>query len=125
MKKTTACILLITYLGASCAGLLPLLGDVAAHLFFYKGHMEHVHHGDEHHAHVATEIVQLLSDDHGYPASLSEWSGGKISLSAHSFLVLVFEKLASGSGDSAALLHFRFSLSTGAKFPVFMPPDQI
>ena len=124
MKKATAWLLLTIYLSASCAGLLPLVRDAAAHLFWYEGHMQHVHHGAEDHTHVAAEIVQLLSAEHGDSESFSEWSGVKISLPAHFFLNTVFETCKPGSPRLVSFLPFRFILPTGAGVSVFLPPEQ-
>lgn len=124
MKKATAWILLATYLSASCAGLLPWVKDAAAHLFWYEGHMHHVHHGHEDHAHVAAEIVQLLSAEHGDSESFSEWTGVRISLPVHFFLNAVFEACQAVATLCVSFPPFRFLLPAGAGLSVFLPPER-
>ncbi|MCC6279221.1 MAG: hypothetical protein IT262_01375 [Saprospiraceae bacterium] len=124
MKKATAWLLLTTYLGASCAGLLPWVKDAAAHLLWHEAHLHHAHHGDENHAHVAAEIVQLLSAGQQGADSFSEWTGIKITLPAHMFLPPVFIACEADALFGASLPPFLFSLPRGAGLQVFLPPER-
>jgi len=124
MKKATIWLLLTLYLGATCASLLPMVGDALAHIFWHDAHIKHVHHGKKDKAHVSAEIAQLLNMDQNQPATFSESSGGKFYLSFHDLptTALAIRKLASPS--QIAFPSELFLLPKGIKSSVFLPPRQ-
>ncbi|MBC7777180.1 MAG: hypothetical protein H7246_17240 [Phycisphaerae bacterium] len=124
MKKTTAWLLLTTYLGASCAGLLPLVADMVAHVFWHQAHIQHVHHGKKGQAHVAAEMVHLLSNEQNQPGTFSEISGSKFDLSTHYSPLAISEGHKLTSRSFVAFPSQPFSLPGGVKPRVFLPPKQ-
>ncbi len=125
MKNASIYILLLVYLTASCIGILPVLKDVIAHVFWHHHHIEHVHHGEEGHTHVADEIVQLLRPDNGDTAAFSAIPEHKFSLSLHiGSAILMLTSFSSTSGQLVSLPTFRFNLPEGVGLAVFLPPKQ-
>ncbi|WP_421797906.1 hypothetical protein [Haliscomenobacter sp.] len=124
MKKASIWILLLVYLTASCVELLPVLKDTLAHLFWHHHHLEHVHHGDEDHTHVAEEIVQLLNLDHGATTAISESPDYKFTLSLHLIApTIVFKTRRLGCIQQVPIPLYSFSWSLGVGNAVFQPPE--
>ncbi|AEE49688.1 hypothetical protein [Haliscomenobacter hydrossis] len=125
MKNASIWILLVIYLTASCTGLLPVLKDAIAHVFWHHHHIEHVHHGDEGHTHVAEEIVQQLRSDYGDTDAFSAIPDSKFSLSTHiGSAILILTSHPSIYGQLVSLPTFRFNLPGGVGLAVFLPPEQ-
>lgn len=124
MKKASIWILLLVYLTASCVELLPVLKDMFAHLFWHHHHLEHVHHGDEHHSHVGEEIVQLLNLDHRASTAISESPDFKFTLSVHLIApTLTFETRRLGFIQQVPIPLYVISWSLGVGNAVFQPPE--
>ncbi|MBK6994637.1 MAG: hypothetical protein IPH31_06820 [Lewinellaceae bacterium] len=123
MKKSSAWLLLTTYLCASCAGMLPLALDVVAHVLWHKEHIEHVHQGKEDHGHVAVEMAQMLHENQNNGAVLSEMNGGKVNLSAHYCPLPVFESSELQDWQFVPFPLLRFNLPTGVESTIFLPPE--
>ncbi|MFN0173624.1 MAG: hypothetical protein ACKVU0_03160 [Saprospiraceae bacterium] len=123
MKKSSAWLLLTTYLCASCASMLPLALDVVAHVLWHKEHIEHVHHGKEGHGHVAAEMAQLLHENQNNGAVLSEMNGGKPNLSAHYCPLPVFVSSVLQDWHTVAFPPLHFNLPTGKVAVIFLPPE--
>ena len=122
MKKTTAWLLLATYLSASCAGVLPLAGDIVAHLFWHDAHIKHVHQGQKYRAHVAAETAQILDPGQSHPEAFAESAGGQISLSVHDLSTTVLMLPLWTRGATLLFPDSHFNLPSGDKPSVFMPP---
>ena len=124
MKKAIVWILLTSYLSASCAGLMPLVSDVIAHILWHKAHIEHVHHGTEGHTHVAAEIAQVLGADQNQSGTFSQIPTNKINVSAHYFLLASIQPCATFTGSFVAFPSFSFRLPTGVESSIFLPPKR-
>lgn len=125
MKKTLSRILLAIYLCASCSGLLPIVQDLVAHIFWHQAHLKHVHHGGHGDAHVAIEMAQLL--DHGSQdqTMAAGFDAGKVSLSVHLCQAVILELWQPDIWPSANFPTFHFWMPQGVVNAVFLPPRSV
>jgi len=115
---------MILYLAATCASLLPMVGDALAHVFWHEAHIKHVHHGKKDKAHVSAEIAQLLNVDQNQPTTFSESSGGKFNLSSHNLPSAALEICELASLSLVAFPSELLMLTKGMKSSVFLPPKR-
>lgn len=124
MKNVKAWLLLISYVGASCAGLGPLVKDAFAHIFWHDHHIHHVHHGDESHSHVVSEIVQLLISDQDQSERFCELQS-KIKLVSHYLLASSKHESMSFCSEDFGYPPYLIDLSTGLFSILEMPPERV
>lgn len=124
MKKLIACLLLATYCCASCTALLPIVKDIAAHLFWHKEHIEHVHHGHKNQDHLAIEMAQLLDEGQNQDAIFAGSKTAKSDLSVHICSSVFFKTINIPARKNRAFPRLWFALPKGVKASIFLPPKR-